>query len=99
MQIGSVSPACRSGYEYGNEANIAEQMCADPEPGGLISSQAITAVTFNTEGQHYQSLARSEPGFPLIDFRLVLASDIEHLPALFWLRAVEGEAHVAINRR
>ena len=49
---------------------------------GLLGSEAVTVITFNTDGPRYQALARSEPGVPLKDFRLVLASDIAHLPAL-----------------
>ena len=50
---------------------------------GLFSSDAVTVVTFNTASPRFQALAQSEPGYPLKDFRMVLASDIEHLPALF----------------
>jgi uncharacterized protein YdgA (DUF945 family) len=49
---------------------------------GLFGSEAITVVTFNTDGPQYQALVRSEPDTPLKDFRLVLASDIGHLPGL-----------------
>jgi uncharacterized protein YdgA (DUF945 family) len=48
---------------------------------GLLSSEAVTEVTFNTGSPQYQSLIRSEPDTLLKNFRLVLASDIEHLPA------------------
>jgi|GEM_PF-6632105 len=48
---------------------------------GLLSSEAVTEVTFNTDSPQYQALVRSEPDTLLKDFRLVLASDIEHLPA------------------
>ena len=48
---------------------------------GLLRSEAVTEVTFNTGNPQYQAIIRSEPDTLLKDFRLVLASDIEHLPA------------------
>jgi uncharacterized protein YdgA (DUF945 family) len=50
---------------------------------GLLRSDAVTVVTVNDANPGLQAMAQPKPGFPLKDFRVVLASDIDHFPALF----------------
>lgn len=63
---------------------------------GLLSSEAVTVVTFNTDSPQYQALVRSEPDTLLKNFRLVLASDIEHLPTPSF---TSGRADLTITTR
>jgi uncharacterized protein YdgA (DUF945 family) len=63
---------------------------------GLLSSEAVTEVTFNTDSPQYQAIVRSEPDTLLKNFRLVLASDIEHLPAPSF---ADGGADLTITTR